>query len=56
MFHEIPLKLYFMKYSERKILQCILPLEEILGSDEINKSKRVGESQSEILLRKLPPE
>ena len=25
MFHEMTLKLYFMKYSERKISQCILP-------------------------------
>ena len=24
MFYEMPLKLYFMKYSERKISQCIL--------------------------------
>ena len=26
MFHEMPLKLYFMKCSERKLSQCILPL------------------------------
>ena len=26
MFHEMTLKLYFMKCSERKISQCILPL------------------------------
>ena len=26
MVHEMPLKLYFMKCSERKIPQCILPL------------------------------
>ena len=25
MFHEMTLKLYFMKYSERKFSQCILP-------------------------------
>ena len=24
MFHEMPLKMYFMKYSERKVSQCIL--------------------------------
>ena len=26
MFHEMPLKLYFIKYSERKVSQCILAL------------------------------
>ena len=26
MFHEMPLKLYFMKYCERKVSQCILAL------------------------------
>ena len=26
MFHEMPLKLYFMKYVERKVSQCILAL------------------------------
>ena len=29
MFHEMPLKLYFMKCSERKISQCILPLKQM---------------------------
>ena len=29
MFHEMTLKLYFMKCSERKILQCILPLKNL---------------------------
>ena len=26
MFHEMPLKLYFMKYFERKVSQCIIAL------------------------------
>ena len=29
MLHEMTLKLYFMKCSERKILQCILPLKNL---------------------------
>ena len=29
MVHEMPLKLYFMKCSERKISQCILPFRKI---------------------------
>ena len=33
MFHEIPLKLYFMKYSDRKISQCILAFRELKRKD-----------------------
>ena len=32
MVHEMTLKLYFMKYSERKISQCILPLIDWLSN------------------------
>ena len=43
MFHEMPLKLYFMKCSERKISQYILPLrnsDKSLLSPEQNKLKK----------------
>ena len=30
MFHEMPLKLYFMKYFERKVSQCILVFSHTL--------------------------
>ena len=40
MFHEMPLKLYFMKYAERKVSQCILALW---------KSLKLSEEESKII-------
>ena len=40
MFHEMPLKLYFIKYSERKVSQCILALW---------KSLKLSEEESKII-------
>ena len=40
MFHEMPLKLYFIKYSERKVSQCILALW---------KSLKLFEEESKII-------
>ena len=41
MFHKVPLKLYFMEYSERKNLHCILPFI---------KNKVVVKTQTEKLI------
>ena len=35
MVHEMPLKMYFMKWSERKISQCLLPLSDMWRYDSI---------------------
>ena len=50
-FHEMTLKLYFMKSSERKISQCILPFKDftlqIIKSFFVKMKKRCQE--------KIPP-
>ena len=44
MFHEMPLKLYLMKCSERKISQCILPFRISINIDQykINMSLQLS--------------
>ena len=47
MFQKIPLKLYFMKYSARKVLQCILTLKKALKFRNIHRN-------TPVVLIKLP--
>ena len=42
MFHEMPLKLYFMKCSERKVSQYILPLK----NEEHSQNERIYKTQA----------
>ena len=51
MFHEMTLKLYFMKFSERKLSQCILPLIEL--NSLCKHIKQVRSSQPTIVYTKL---
>ena len=44
MVHEMPRKLYFMKCSERKISQCILPLKIFFKSKKKDLSINSEES------------
>ena len=41
MFHEMPLKLYFMKYSERKVSQCILAFKQLQKNNASKESKMI---------------
>ena len=40
MFHEMTLKLFFMKYHERKISPCILPLKPIYSGESMCSKKK----------------
>ena len=42
-FHEMTLKLYFMKCSERKISQCILTLIDVLTFDMSDQGRIIEE-------------
>ena len=46
MFHEMTLKLYFMKCSEREISQCILPLTLINDLVLTGKERTATHTQS----------
>ena len=52
MFHEMTLKLYFMKCLERKISQCILPLKVVLEWLGINQTMAYLGKFQKILLGK----
>ena len=43
MFHEMTLKLYFIKCSERKISQCILTLIDVLTFDMSDQGRIIEE-------------